>query len=52
MIGKGAEIVHYMVIGVLSALVVPVGGVAALVGAGWLVRRWQLRRSLLPGGST
>lgn len=42
---------HQMMIGVL---VVPVVGVAALVGVGWLAWRWQLQRDPRPSteGST
>lgn len=39
---------HYMVIGVLSALLLPLAGVAALVTAMVLVWRWRLRRDPRP----
>ena len=40
---------HVMVVGVLSALVVPLLGVTVVVGAGWLLwRRQGRRRGLRP----
>ena len=44
----GSEFVHVMVVGVLSALVVPLLGVTVVVGAGWLLWRRQVRRGLRP----